>query len=90
MQPILQLALDFANLSQALRVAEEATQAGEIWLEAGTPLIKSEGVEAVRRLRAEFPAHTIVADMKVMDAGRVEVEIAAKAGANIVAVLGAA
>ncbi|MBM3472056.1 MAG: bifunctional hexulose-6-phosphate synthase/ribonuclease regulator [Armatimonadetes bacterium] len=90
MKPVLQLALDFVNLSQALRAAREATQAGEIWLEAGTPLIKSEGVEAVRKLRAEFPSHTIVADMKIMDAGRVEVEIAAKAGANIVAVLGAA
>jgi len=86
----LQLALDFVNLSQALRAAKEAVQAGDIWLEAGTPLIKSEGVEAIRRLRAEFPSHTIVADMKIMDAGRVEAEIAAKAGANVVAVLGAA
>jgi len=76
--------------SAMMRAAREAAQAGDIWLEAGTPLIKSEGVEAVRRLRAEFPSHTIVADMKVMDAGRVEVEIAAKAGANVVAVLGAA
>lgn len=90
MKAILQLALDFVNLSQALRAAREATQAGEIWLEAGTPLIKSAGVEAIRALRAEFPAHTIVADMKIMDAGRVEVEMAAKAGADIVAVLGAA
>ena len=90
MQPTLQLALDFVNISQALRAAREAVQAGEIWLEAGTPLIKSEGVEAVRTLRAEFPEHTIIADMKIMDAGRVEAEIAAKAGADIVAVLGAA
>lgn len=90
MKPVLQLALDFVNLSQALRAAKEAVQAGEIWLEAGTPLIKSEGIEAVRRLRAEFPTHTVVADMKIMDAGRVEVEIAAKAGADYVAVLGAA
>jgi 3-hexulose-6-phosphate synthase/6-phospho-3-hexuloisomerase len=90
MKPTLQLALDFVNLSQALRVAKEAVSAGEIWLEAGTPLIKSEGVEAIRRLRTEFPKHTLVADMKIMDAGRVEVEMAAKAGADVVAVLGAA
>jgi 3-hexulose-6-phosphate synthase/6-phospho-3-hexuloisomerase len=57
---------------------------------AGTPLIKSEGLDAVRALRREFPAATIVADMKVMDAGRVETECAAKAGANIVHVLAAA
>ncbi len=88
--PALQLALDFINLSQAMRAAKEAVAAGEIWLEAGTPLIKSEGLNAVRSLRAEFPDHTIIADMKIMDAGRTEVEMAANAGANIVAVLGAA
>ena len=88
--PALQLALDFVNLSQALRVAHEAAAAGPIWLEAGTPLIKSEGLNAVRALREEFPQHTLIADMKTMDAGRIEVEMAANAGANIVAVLGAA
>lgn len=86
----LQLALDFANLAQALRVAHEAWEGGVRRLEAGTPLIKSEGLDAVRKLRAEFPEATIVADMKVMDAGRAEVEMAAKAGADVVAVLGAA
>ncbi|MCE5237294.1 orotidine 5'-phosphate decarboxylase [bacterium] len=88
--PQLQLALDFANLAQALRVAHEAWDGGVRRLEAGTPLIKSEGLDAVRKLRAEFPEATIVADMKVMDAGRAEVEMAAKAGADVVAVLGAA
>jgi 3-hexulose-6-phosphate synthase/6-phospho-3-hexuloisomerase len=71
-------------------VAREAWAGGVRRLEAGTPLIKSEGLDVVRRLRAEFPEATIVADMKVMDAGRAEVEMAAKAGANVVAVLGAA
>ncbi len=89
-EPILQVALDFANLSQALRLAEEATAGGAQWLEAGTPLIKCEGLEAVRALRREFPDHTVVADMKTMDAGRVEVETAAQAGADVVTVLGGA
>ena len=88
--PILQVALDFANLSQALRVAEEAVAGGAQWLEAGTPLIKSEGLAAVRELKRRFPEHVIVADMKTMDAGRAEVEMAAQAGASVVAVLGAA
>ncbi|MBN1347604.1 MAG: orotidine 5'-phosphate decarboxylase [Phycisphaerae bacterium] len=89
-RPVVQVALDFLNLEQALRVAREAVAGGVDWLEAGTPLIKAEGLDAVRRLRAEFPDKTIVADMKVMDAGRTEVEAAAKAGANIVDVLGQA
>lgn len=88
--PVLQLALDFINLSQALRAAREAVAAGPLWLEAGTPLIKSEGLDAVRALRQEFGGHTVVADLKIMDAGRVEVEMAANAGANVVTVLGAA
>ena len=90
MKPVLQLALDFVNLDQALRAAREAVQGGVQWLEAGTPLIKSEGLDAVRALRREFPQATIVADMKVMDAGRLETECAAKAGANVVHVLAAA
>jgi 3-hexulose-6-phosphate synthase/6-phospho-3-hexuloisomerase len=90
MKPVLQLALDFVDLKRAIKVAKAALAGGVDWLEAGTPLIKSEGLEAVRELRRLFPHVTIVADMKVMDAGRIEVEAAAKAGANIVDVLGAA
>jgi 3-hexulose-6-phosphate synthase / 6-phospho-3-hexuloisomerase len=90
MKPILQLALDFVDLPRALLVAEEAVAGGADWLEAGTPLIKSEGLQAVRELKARWPDHTIVADMKTMDAGRAEVEYAAKAGAKVVGVLGAA
>lgn len=90
MKPVLQVALDFVDLSRAMKCAEESARGGIDWLEAGTPLIKSEGLSAVRKLREKFPAKTIVADMKIMDAGRTEVEIAAKSGANIVCVLGAA
>ncbi len=90
MKPVLQLALDFVNLSRALKVAEEAARGGAEWLEAGTPLIKSEGLDAVRAIRKKFPKTTIVADMKIMDAGRIETEMAAKAGANVVCVLAGA
>lgn len=90
MKPILQLALDFVDLQRALKNAKEGMAGGVDWLEAGTPLIKSEGLQAIRELRRLFPSTTIVGDMKIMDAGRAEVEVAAKAGANIVDVLGAA
>ncbi len=89
MKPILQLALDFVDLKRALKNARAGITGGVDWIEAGTPLIKSEGLHAVRELRRLFPDATIVADMKIMDTGRVEVEAAAKAGANIVDVLGA-
>ncbi|MEI6451305.1 MAG: orotidine 5'-phosphate decarboxylase / HUMPS family protein, partial [Actinomycetes bacterium] len=89
-RPLVQVALDFVDLPRALEVAREAVAGGADWIEAGTPLIKAEGLSAVRALKAEFPEHTIVADMKTMDAGRTEVEYAAKAGADVVGVLGAA
>ena len=90
MEPVLQLALDHENLARALKVAKEAMAGGVDWIEAGTPLIKSEGLNAVRALRREFPSATIVADMKIIDAGRLETECAVKAGADIVHVLGPA
>ncbi len=85
-----QVALDFVDLPRAIAVAREAVAGGCDWVEAGTPLIKAEGLNAVRELKAAFPDKTIVADMKTIDAGRVEVEYAAKAGAGVVGVLGAA
>ncbi len=90
MKPVLQLALDFVDLHRALGVAREAVRGGVDWLEVGTPLLKAEGLEAVRKLRDEFPNATIVCDTKTMDAGRVEMESAAKAGAHVATVLGAA
>ena len=90
MRTVLQLALDFVDLHRAQGVAREAVKGGADWLEVGTPLLKAEGLEAVRALRAEFSALTIVCDTKTMDAGRIEMESAAKAGAQVATVLGAA
>ncbi|MFH1125538.1 MAG: 3-hexulose-6-phosphate synthase [Candidatus Altiarchaeota archaeon] len=89
MKAVLQLALDFVDLDRALKAAFECQNSVD-WIEAGTPLIKSEGMNSVRQLRQKFPKHVIVADLKTMDAGRVEVEMAAKAGAKVVEVCGAA
>jgi 3-hexulose-6-phosphate synthase/6-phospho-3-hexuloisomerase len=70
-----------------LQIAQESVDGGADWIEAGTPLIKSEGIQAVRSLRDHFPQKTIVADMKIADTGAIEVEMAAKAGADIVCIL---
>jgi len=85
--PVLQVALDLLELDRALAIAEEALAGGADWIEAGTPLIKSAGMDAVRRLRERFPGREIVADMKVADTGTMEVEMAAKAGATMVCIL---
>jgi len=88
--PVLQVALDFVDVERAIRCAREAAEGGAGRLEAGTPLIKSEGLDCVRRLHEEFPTTEVVADMKTMDAGRTEMEAAAKAGASMAMVLGVA
>ncbi len=73
-----------------MQIAKEAVIGGADWIEVGTPLIKSEGMDAVRKLKGAFPDHTILADMKTVDTGAMEVEMAAKAGADIVILLGSA
>lgn len=85
----LQLALDLVELGKALEIATKASDIADL-IEAGTPLIKSEGMRCVRELKKAFPEKEIVADMKTMDAGYLEVEIAAKAGADLVSILAAA
>lgn len=86
-RPVLQVALDLLDLPRALAIGDEAVRGGADWIEAGTPLIKSEGMEAVRAIRARFPDRVVVADMKVADAGAIEVEMAARAGASVVCIL---
>lgn len=87
-KPYLQIALDLVNLHRALRIAEEAVKGGVEWIEAGTPLIKSEGMNAVRVIHKKFPSNILVADMKTVDGGSAEIEMAAKSGANVVLMLG--
>src|SRR2546429_6196661 len=88
MEPVLQVALDPVHLKRGLLAAKEAVEGGADWIEAGTPLVKSEGMEVVRQLKKSFPGKTIVADLKTMDTGAFEVEIAAKAGADVITVMG--
>ena len=87
--PKLQVALDLDNLPEALKLAHGAKKAEADWLEAGTPLIKYAGMEAVRKLRIQHPKSTIVADLKTLCYGSKEVAIAARAGADIIGICGA-
>jgi 3-hexulose-6-phosphate synthase len=88
--PIVQISLDVTSIDEALATAAIAVDAGVDWLEAGTPLILAEGMHAVEHLRARFPNHPIVADLKVMDGGYLETKMMAEAGANLVVVMGRA
>jgi 3-hexulose-6-phosphate synthase len=85
--PVVQISLDLTDIREALETARIAVEAGVDWLEAGTPLILAEGLHGVRALRAAFPNHPIVADLKTMDGGYLEAEMMAKAGATHVVVM---
>jgi 3-hexulose-6-phosphate synthase len=82
-----QISLDLTSIDEALAVADVAVRAGVQWLEAGTPLILAEGIRAIRALHDTFPAHPIVADLKIMDGGGLETDLAADAGASFVVVM---
>jgi len=81
------VALDLLELDRSIQIAKEAVLGGADWIEAGTPLIKSEGMNSVREMKKALPGIRIVADMKTADTGFMEVEMAAKAGADVVAML---
>ena len=89
-----QVALDFLSpdggdaLERAAGVAKEVSRYVDL-IEAGTPLIKSAGMGAVSYLR-EKHGDRIVADMKTLDVGYGEVEMAILAGAGYVSISGLA
>ncbi len=84
--PLLQVALDVESIDDALSISKLVAPFVDI-LEAGTPLIKSEGVRAIKALKDAHPDKLICADLKTADAGYLEVKMAAKAKADIVTIL---
>jgi 3-hexulose-6-phosphate synthase/6-phospho-3-hexuloisomerase len=82
-----QVSLDVTTIGEALNMAMGAVRAGVDWLEAGTPLILAEGLRPVREIRRAFPDNPIVADLKTMDGGGLEAEMAFDAGATFVVVM---
>jgi 3-hexulose-6-phosphate synthase len=86
---LLQLALDTITVDDAVRLLPTLLDSVDI-VEAGTPMIKREGIGAVTRLREATPDKLIVADMKTMDAGEYEAEMAFEAGADLMTVLACA
>ncbi|MCM3442160.1 3-hexulose-6-phosphate synthase [Metabacillus halosaccharovorans] len=84
----LQLALDLVNIEEAKQVVSEVQEFIDI-VEIGTPVVINEGLRAVKEVKEAFPDLTVLADLKVMDAGGYEVLKASEAGAGIVTILGA-
>ncbi|MEC1426922.1 3-hexulose-6-phosphate synthase [Bacillus sonorensis] len=85
----LQLALDLVNIPEAIKVVKEVEEYIDI-VEIGTPVVKNEGLRAVKEVKGAFPNLKVLADLKIMDAAGYEVMKASEAGADIITILGAA
>jgi 3-hexulose-6-phosphate synthase len=83
----LQLALDDISLHDAISLVDEVGQYVDI-VEIGTPFIIEDGMAPVREFKARFPGLEILADTKIMDAGKYEARSAFEAGADYITVLG--
>lgn len=88
--PYLQIALDITDLDRARNVIKQLPASDRIILEAGTPMIKAEGVKALSALRDVASNYFVIADLKTMDTGQVEVDIAYNETADAVVVAGQA
>ena len=85
----LQVAIDFLTTEDALALAAKVADSVDI-IELGTPLIKAAGLSVVTAMKDAHPDKIVFADLKTMDAGELEADIAFTAGADLVTILGVA
>ena len=85
----LQVALDVATIREALALSRLVAEYVDV-IALGTPLIKNEGLAAISAVKVSYPDKTVVADMKTVDAGELEADLAFGAGADLVTVMAAA
>ncbi|MFA5052195.1 MAG: orotidine 5'-phosphate decarboxylase / HUMPS family protein [Patescibacteria group bacterium] len=86
----LQVALN-STLIEAQAIIRQLPSSERIIVEAGTPLIKIFGAEAIRAIRRAVASSTyVVADLKVADLADREVDMACRAGAQAATCLGVA
>lgn len=87
--PRLQIALDTFTLADAYRALQPAAASVDI-IEVGTTLCLSEGMRAVREIRALYPEKDILADVRIAEAGSIISRLAFESGANLVSVVAGA
>jgi len=74
--PYLQIALDLPSLDKTKEIIKQLPRHDRIILEAGTPLIKRYGTRAISELREVSKDIFFIADLKTLDVGKVEVDLA--------------
>ena len=86
--PYLQVALDLDSKEAMAKILNDLPDKERVLIEAGTPLVKKFGVGVVEDIRVLRPSAFIIADLKTLDVGRVEIKMAADATADAVAISG--
>ena len=74
--PYLQIALDVPNIEKVKELIKGLPKSDRIILEAGTPLLKRYGTRVISELREVAKDAFIIADLKTLDVGKVEVDLA--------------
>ena len=91
--PYIQLAVDIPKISQVEELFTKIVDAPphKFLFEIGTPLLKNEGLRVVASFfREKFPSNYIIADLKTLDVGKLEVNLAYKARVDACVVSGLA
>ncbi len=88
--PYLQIALDVPSLEKTQKIIKALPRSDNLILEAGTPLIKRYGTAVISEIREIAKDKFIVADLKTLDVGKVEVDLAFDESADAVVVSGLA
>jgi bifunctional enzyme Fae/Hps len=88
--PYLQISLDIPDLERTKKIMAQIPRSDRIILEAGTPLIKRYGTKVISDLREVAKDIFVIADLKTLDVGKVEVDLAYEETADAVVAAGLA
>jgi bifunctional enzyme Fae/Hps len=80
--PYVQVALDIPDWKVQQEVLEALPKDERLIIEAGTPLVKRYGIDIVDKIKKYFPDNIILADLKTLDVGEIEVDFTYEAGAD--------
>jgi bifunctional enzyme Fae/Hps len=88
--PYLQISLDAPSIENAKKVISQLPGSDRIIIEIGTPLIKRYGTRIISDIRQVAKDSFMVADLKTLDVGKVEADIAYEDTADAVVAAGLA
>jgi bifunctional enzyme Fae/Hps len=88
--PYIQISLDIPDLGRNKKIIALLPRSDRIILEMGTPLLKRYGTKVISELREVAKDIFFVADLKTLDVGKVEVDLAYEETADAVVAAGLA